>query len=306
MTPLLDILPGGVLVTTLGRQIRYANAFFRTDLGLDDSTLVGDQVEALLTPAARIFYDTYLHPLLLNGGRCDEVQFNMASGSGDPVPVVACLRRSDQADQAEPLVIWCIMRADNRSRMYEELIKAQEQVSSHARRMQDLAATDALTGLPNRREFDRLTRRDLRSADQSGQTLAMVMIDIDHFKSFNDSHGHAAGDEVLRRVGARLLSIVRSGETVARFGGEEFACCLVGADAEGAEAFARRVHDHLRRLTVEQRQITVSIGIALRKPGGSRDLATLLKQADIALYGAKSAGRNCTMRNSDGNLAICA
>ena len=303
MNPLLDMLPGGVLVTTLDRQIRFANAFFRTDLGLDDTALVGDQVEVLLTPAARIFYDTYLHPLLLNGGRCDEVQFNVRSGSGDPVPVVACLRRSDGE---VPLVFWCLMRADNRSRMYDELVKAQEDVSSYARRMQDLAATDALTGMPNRREFERLTRRDLRSADRTGQSVALVMIDIDHFKSFNDSHGHAAGDEVLRLFGATLMSVVRGGETIARLGGEEFASCLTGADASGAEAFARRVHDSLRQITVEQRQITVSIGISLRPPGGTRDLNALLKQADIALYGAKAAGRNCTVRIGDGGLAICA
>lgn len=302
MNPLLDLLPGGVLVTTMDRQIRFANAFFRTDLGLDDTTLAGALVETLLTPAARIFYDTYLHPLLLTGGRCDEVQFNLRSGTGDPVPVVACLRRSDGD---EPLVFWCLMRADNRSRMYDELVKAQEDVSSYARRMQDLAATDALTGMPNRREFERLTRRDLRSADRTSQTIALVMIDIDHFKSFNDSHGHAAGDEVLRRFGTTLMSVVRGGETIARLGGEEFAACLCGADAAGAEAFARRVHDSLRPLTVEQRPITVSIGIALRRPGGSRDLTALLKQADTALYGAKDAGRNCTVRLGDGGLAIC-
>jgi len=302
MNPLLDLLPGGVLVTTMDRQIRFANAFFRTDLALDDTTLAGALVETLLTPAARIFYDTYLHPLLLTAGRCDEVQFNLRSGTGDPVPVVACLRRSDGD---EPLVYWCLMRADNRSRMYDELVKAQEDVSSYARRMQDLAATDALTGMPNRREFERLTRRDLRSADRLGQTVALVMIDIDHFKSFNDSHGHAAGDEVLRRFGATLMSVVRGGETIARLGGEEFASCLCGADAAGAEAFARRVHDSLRDLTVEQRQITVSIGIALRPPGGSRDLTALLNQADAALYGAKAAGRNCTVRLCDGGLAIC-
>ncbi len=302
MTPLLDMLPGGVLVTTLGRQIRYANAFFRTDLGLDDQSLIGAQVEVLLTPAARIFYDTYLHPLILNGGRCDEVQFNLMSGTGEQVPVVACLRRTDEA---EATVVWCVMRADNRSRMYEELVKAQEDVSSYARKMQDLAATDPLTGMPNRREFERLTRRDLRNADRVGVPLGLVMIDIDHFKSFNDSHGHAAGDEVLRRCGAALMSITRSGETVARLGGEEFGCCLFGANATGAEAFARRVHDSLRSLSVEQREITVSIGIAIRPVGGARDLASLLKQADIALYGAKSAGRNCTVCNTAGTLVLC-
>ena len=306
MIPPLDMLPSGVLVTTLGRQILFANAFFRTDLGLDDAALIGARIEVILTPATRIFYDTYLHPLLLTEGRCDEVQFNVRSGAGLSMPVVACLRRSDDAD---PQVFWSIMRADNRSKMYDELIKAQEDVSTYARKMQNLAATDALTGMPNRREFERQTRRSFRSADRVGRQVALVMIDIDHFKSFNDSLGHAAGDEVLRRFGATLMSIARHGELVARLGGEEFACCLFGADAAGAEAFARRVHDGLRSLAVEQLQITVSIGIAVRQADGDRDLASLLKQADIALYAAKSAGRNCTMRHGEGEgeggLAPC-
>ena len=302
MIPPLDMLPGGVLVTTLGREVRFANAFFRTDLGLDDTALVGAQIETLLTPASRVFYDTYLHPLLLNEGRCDEVQFNLTSGSGTPVPVVACLRR---ADAPETLVFWCLMRADNRNKMYEELVKAQEDVNSHARRMQDLAATDSLTGMPNRREFERQARRDLRSADRAGHSIALLMIDIDHFKSFNDNHGHAAGDEVLRRFGATLMAVSRKGETVARLGGEEFACCLYDADQAGAAAFARRVHDSLRALVVEQRSVTVSIGITIRPAGGTRDLVALLKLADVALYAAKSAGRNCTMHHSDTGPTPC-
>lgn len=302
MIPPLDLLPGGVLITTLGREVRFANAFFRTDLGLDEGALTGMQIEQLLPPAARIFYDTYLHPLLLTEGRCDEVQFTLASGNGAPVPVVACLRRSDGPD---PLVFWCIMRADNRNKMYEELVKAQEDLNSHARRMQDLAATDPLTGMPNRREFERRTRRNLRSADSAGRPIALVMIDIDHFKSFNDNHGHAAGDQVLRRFGATLMAISRNGETVARLGGEEFSCCLYDADHDGAAAFARRVHHSLRALSVEQRPVTVSIGIAIRPAGGTRDLLALLKLADIALYAAKSAGRNCTMRHSANGPALC-
>ena len=300
MIPPLDMLPGGVLVTTLGREVRFANAFFRTDLGLDETTLIGAQIETLLTPASRVFYDTYLAPLLLAEGRCDEVQFNLASGTGAHIPVVACLRR---ADAPEPLVFWCIMRAENRSKMYEELVKAQEDLNSHARRMQDLASTDSLTGMPNRREFERRTRRDLRSADRSSHPVALVMIDIDHFKSFNDNHGHAAGDDVLRQFGATLMAIARNGETVARLGGEEFACCLYNADHHAAAAFAARVHASLRALSVEDRAITVSIGIAVREAGGSRDLLALLKLADIALYAAKSAGRNCTMCHSENAAA---
>jgi diguanylate cyclase (GGDEF)-like protein len=131
------------------------------------------------------------------------------------------------------------------------------------------------------------------------------MIDIDHFKSFNDNHGHAAGDEVLRRFGATLMAVSRKGETVARLGGEEFACCLYDADQAGAAAFARRVHDSLRALVVEQRSVTVSIGITIRPAGGTRDLVALLKLADVALYAAKSAGRNCTMHHSDTGPTPC-
>jgi diguanylate cyclase (GGDEF)-like protein len=124
--------------------------------------------------------------------------------------------------------------------------------------------------------------------------FAVLMIDIDHFKSINDTFGHTAGDEVLRAFGLALKSVARDNEIIARYGGEEFICALQNADAEGALSVASRVHAAARTLQAIGRPVNVSFGVVDRDPQGGRDLAALIHQADLALYQAKSLGRNRT------------
>ncbi|HUU97234.1 MAG TPA: GGDEF domain-containing protein, partial [Phycisphaerae bacterium] len=129
---------------------------------------------------------------------------------------------------------------------------------------------------------------------RSGANWAAVMIDVDHFKRFNDDHGHQAGDEVLRQVGASLGRIVRASDSVGRYGGEEFMFVLggVGEEAlEGAEIFAERVRGAIEQIDVPGLpQVTASVGVAVALPGDSID--TVVARADEALYQAKEAGRN--------------
>jgi len=142
------------------------------------------------------------------------------------------------------------------------------------------AETDPLTGLANRRTFN-------RALDQSEPGDALVMIDLDRFKRVNDEHGHAAGDDTLRLLGACLRQVAREGDCIARFGGEEFAVILPSADAEGVRAFLTR----LRRLwTAAEPLTTFSAGFALR--GKSEGSLFTLGRADRALYDAKGYGRN--------------
>lgn len=170
------------------------------------------------------------------------------------------------------------------------------------RQLAALSSTDALTGLANRRRFDETWAAEWQRAARMGRSLALVLIDVDNFKAYNDHYGHLAGDECLRRVAALLAGEARrSGELVARYGGEEFVLVLPGADAQLACVFAEKIrlavhaaampHAHSSAAEV----VTISLGVASSTPRHGTDAEALLKEADEALYLAKSQGRNRVM-----------
>jgi diguanylate cyclase (GGDEF)-like protein len=294
--PSLDLLPSGCIVTSLARVVHFTNAYFQNDLGFDLSALDGQPLDVLLTPASRIFYETFLHPTLLTEGQCSEASLTLISGQGKRVPIVANVRLLAGKD---PLVIWSIMRAENREKIYDDLRKARETLQANAVRLERLASTDALTGLPNRRDFETKVVKDIKAADQFGLPIAVVMIDIGNFKSFNDTYGHAVGDEVLRKFAYKLATVVKSHERIARYGGEEFICSLNGADAADAQAFAERVRDAVGSIPVKGRRLSVSIGISVRPPKSGLDVYGVTTFADLALYEAKSTGRDRVVFYSD-------
>jgi len=153
-----------------------------------------------------------------------------------------------------------------------------------------MARTDGLTGLLNRRRFD----LDLEAATRRGKsTTAAMMVDIDHFKRFNDSYGHACGDDVLRRVATAIGPQLRRGDIAYRYGGEEFSVLLPGAEDEDARVVAERIRLTIESLpVVDGESVTVSIGVA---SGAASDLNRVVSAADRALFRAKDSGRNCTV-----------
>jgi diguanylate cyclase (GGDEF)-like protein len=183
------------------------------------------------------------------------------------------------------------------------------EISRRARaeeRLEELATTDALTGLKNRRKFDTEIDLEWRRAARNGTPVALLMLDADHFKSYNDTWGHQAGDQVL--VGIAICvsdSVRRAGDCAARFGGEEFAVLLPGLS--NIEAF--RVAETIR-LKVEHWSedpvSTVSIGVASMIPSASLDWSDLIEAADKALYAAKANGRNQSVLASLPQLALVA
>ncbi|MCU1602336.1 MAG: diguanylate cyclase [Frankiales bacterium] len=158
--------------------------------------------------------------------------------------------------------------------------------------VQRLAATDGLTKIANRRTFEATLEREVARATRSAEHVSLVMVDIDHFKALNDTHGHQAGDEVLRNVAAALSCECRDFDTPARYGGEEFAIILPGCGPEEARDIAERL-----RRSVSQAPsivpITASAGVATY-PSHAGDADTLVRAADEALYRSKHAGRNTT------------
>ena len=160
------------------------------------------------------------------------------------------------------------------------------------------STTDGLTGVGNRRLFDQLLQQEWLRSARAGQPLALVLVDIDHFKQYNDCYGHVAGDDCLRRVATLLRSCVgRGSEAVCRYGGEEFAILLVDTDLAGAQVVAQRCLDSVRLAAIEhegspvRRSVSLSIGVAARVGEPALAASSLVQAADSALYQAKQSGR---------------
>jgi diguanylate cyclase len=166
------------------------------------------------------------------------------------------------------------------------------------------ASVDTVTGLANRRHFDRTIETAVGQADTARTPLSLLMIDIDHFKLFNDRFGHVTGDSVLRLIGAALKQSIKGQDIAARYGGEEFAVILPNTDLRGAVAVAEQVRHKIASGELKRRSdgqclgaITVSIGVASHHTGERSRM--MIERADSCLYEAKRAGRNCT-RCDDG------
>ncbi len=168
----------------------------------------------------------------------------------------------------------------------------------HLRRQ---AATDGLTGLLNHRGSQERLRREIEAATRTGAPLSVVVVDLDHFKRINDSHGHAEGDKALAAAATKLRSVVRGGDAVGRLGGEEFVLVLPGVGSEAAAEAAERARAALAEVLVGRRRLESSAGVATF-PEDAQEAADLLARADAALYAAKHAGRRQTRRYS-ANLA---
>jgi len=158
---------------------------------------------------------------------------------------------------------------------------------------------DPLTGLYNRRYLEEMLERETRRAVRSEQGLGVLMLDLDHFKKFNDTYGHDAGDTVLRETASFLLKSVRAEDIVCRFGGEEFLVILPQANLKVSQARAERIRSKLRELTVLHQgqplgMVTVSVGVA-ELPRHGTTPKELIEAADAALYRAKKAGRDRVM-----------
>jgi diguanylate cyclase len=180
----------------------------------------------------------------------------------------------------------------------EALAQMRLTLESANQRLRRLVSVDALTGIANRRQFDRSLEREVRRARRDSQPLSLVFLDLDEFKRFNDTYGHARGDEVLRTVAQTLNETFRrGGDFVARYGGEEFAVVLPGVDARRAALYAERLRRRIWRLAIpypatSMGRVTISGGVATLTPGHLSSPHELLNAADKALYRAKCLGKN--------------
>lgn len=189
-----------------------------------------------------------------------------------------------------------------RDEAYRALRQSQQQLLEANLELRRLTNSDGLTGLANRRYLDEYLSAEWRRGAREGTTLSFLMIDVDNFKLYNDTYGHVAGDEVLKRIGSTVEACLgRPGDLAARFGGEEFAVVLPGNSAEGLKLLAEKIRGAIETLQVPHLHsstgdyVTVSIGGALVNPVHDVPTTTLIEAADLALYQAKHEGKNRTV-----------
>lgn len=204
--------------------------------------------------------------------------------------IVELFERAEEGDLSETYDAAADLHPD----AVTQVGRAYNRVRSH---LESMVTTDPLTDCLNRRGFDQNLAREVGRATRAGSEVALLALDLDHFKEVNDGYGHLAGDEVLREAGALLRQAVRTGDAVARTGGEEFSILLPDTRGAGAFQLATRICDMFRlhrfQLRGKEVRITVSIGVIASVPERGYDTAALLKaRADDALYAAKRSGRD--------------
>jgi two-component system, chemotaxis family, response regulator WspR len=181
------------------------------------------------------------------------------------------------------------------ARLLEDLARKNQE-------LERLSFLDGLTGIPNRRYFDKVIADEWSRACREGATLSVVLVDVDHFKAFNDRYGHPSGDACLRDVaGVLSRSVGRSADFVARYGGEEFVAVLPGTPLDGAVDVAEAMRRAVDALGIPHESssvcghVTISLGVSSVTPAASAAYSEMVRQADEALYAAKRQGRNRVM-----------
>lgn len=291
MTALLE---GGHALTPAALAMLHAECVSSTELDMDAISSKSDAMEE----AAQTLVEQ------IAGSQTVIREFGEALALG--------AARLDQDPTRNGLVCALVTLTTETTKAIERNRELEQQLAASAARISKLrksladvkqeATTDALTGLCNRRAFDARLKRTLAQVRaEPGASFSLLLIDVDHFKVFNDTHGHRVGDLVLRLVARLLADNVKGRDTVARYGGEEFAVILAGAELRAAAIVAQQIcealsNKHLVNKGTTQRfgRVSVSIGVAQARPGETA--AALLERADVALYEAKRTGRNrvCT------------
>jgi diguanylate cyclase (GGDEF)-like protein/PAS domain S-box-containing protein len=276
------------------RNRTYVSPSVREILGYEPADLLGKHAYQLVHPDDLTHVDSVVGSVTANKPRANLI-FRMRRKNGTYVWIDARYRHLPQYDG-----ILAILRDITPQKHAEATLEAANRKLADANRtLQSQAERDGLTGLFNRRHFDTTLHLEFLRARRHHEPLGLVMIDVDHFKRYNDRYGHLAGDECLRRISNAIrLSLARPGDIAARYGGEELVAALPATDLQGARTTAERMRAAIAGLAIEHAAspfgvVTVSAGASAEIPDpGTTDPRALLHTADAALYAAKTAGRN--------------
>ncbi|MBI5179530.1 MAG: diguanylate cyclase [Nitrospinae bacterium] len=273
------------------------NGAGRFDLILIDSALSGmDSIET----CRKIQEDVHLQdiPIVLMAEKEDDESLHRAflAGAMDyikkPVDKTELLARVHSLLQLK-------QERDRRRAREKELLDALEQLRKANGILRRLSAIDGLTGLANRRNFDEFMEKEWRRALRDAKPVSLIMIDIDHFKAYNDTYGHQGGDDCLKKVAAVIIeNVKRPADLAARYGGEEFVVVLPDTKTKGAEELAEQLRKSLQAVGIPHARntaapvVTISLGVATLLPERGLPPSELVARADKALYAAKDGGRN--------------
>ena len=283
----LDSFPSGALVTDASRVITYVNSYFTSELLWQPDELIGKNADGLFTQSSRIFFQSYLVPMLLHEKICQEMQLIIFNAEGKRIPVTVNASAGDDG-----CIYWSFFNSSKRDKLYDELIKTRETLQDQAKKLKSLASTDDLTQLLNRREMKHRSAILLEKSARSAQSVGLLMLDIDYFKKINDRFGHLEGDRVLKEFGQLLKVFGRQTDLISRFGGEEFLILIQNTNRKDMLTLCERLHKLVAKIVIGDNGLTISIGASLSEEKIS--FIDLFFQADNAVYKAKDRGRNRT------------
>jgi diguanylate cyclase (GGDEF)-like protein len=287
-----DHMPSGYLVTDDDRSILYANQYALHYLGYDD--LFGSPLFDIFTRASCILFESYISPLLLKEGSCDEIQLSLSTDDGYKRSVVTNIRRDRDDDNR---VHWTFINASQRDKLFQELVEARNLLEEKTRFLEARTITDDVTGLPNRLSVTRYLADRMQDPSLTRSRFVIIFIDLDGFKAINDNYGHAVGDHFLKAVGQRLSRGLRATDLVARYGGDEYIILLeqTADEANASTQMVQRiVHQLNKPFQVDGNVLSVSAsaGVTHYPQPLNVEPEQLIRQADQAMYAAKLAGKN--------------
>jgi len=265
----------------------------QSETAANDAARAAMAAQQLRDLAANVASDVGAHNTLVEG-IADQLEALQHGDAGNGAVVMEAVAKMLEANK----------------KLATRLEDAEHKIQSQAeeiRTQQSEARTDALTKLANRRAFDAFLAECGEKFAHDGRAFSLVMFDVDHFKKFNDTHGHPAGDEVLRTVGKTLTRTVKTGDLACRYGGEEFAVIMTNTKAAEAQVAAERIRKAIESMVVHfggnTLRVTASVGMAQSLP--EEEPAKLLRRADEAVYASKKDGRNCShWHNGDQYLRL--
>jgi diguanylate cyclase (GGDEF)-like protein len=229
---------------------------------------------------------------------CNELK---AESNTKNVPVIFITARTEVEDETKGLELGAVdyITKPFSLAIVKARVRTHLELKHHRDILENLSSQDGLTGIPNRRRFDEVIAQEWQRTRRQKTTLSLVMMDIDHFKAYNDTYGHMAGDECIKQVAQTLDSVAhRASDFVARYGGEEFVAVLPDTDNEGAVALAEKMREGIGALQIPHAEssaadhVTLSLGVSSIIPAGGSSPGALIESADKALYQAKETGRN--------------